>query len=178
MARVIRTTETIDSKDGKRYVYRLIGNVHYDTFNGNGWIPQTREKDVMVFAWSGNNVIVNGSGTALMVSDTVNFWTHAYKNTNRNTMGDRFVSEYPIAGGWGVRFDLPNNSLVNGYVNFKLSGEVKVAALTDFNFYHEYAHRTIVGDVSVSIGSGGSINIGTGGTDVAKAKALGIILPV
>lgn len=178
-SRVIRTGETIASNDGTCHVYRLIGDVQYDTFTGNGWIPQTREKDIMVFAWSGNNIIVNGSRKGTMICDVIDFWNHGYKYTAYNYLGSsRFIDEYPPLGnGWGVRYDLPNNSPINGYVNFKLTSEIEIAALNNFNFYHEYAHRTIIGDVSVSVGTSGVINIGINGTDVAKAPVIGVFIP-
>lgn len=89
---------------------------------------------------------------------------NVYGQSRYDSLGDERVVEHSVPGGRGIRFDLPANVILGGLIYIKMEFEVSVTVLTksDFNMYSGYAHRTLVGSVSISTsGAGFSVNSGT-----------------
>lgn len=174
-SRVIREGK-IETGDGVRHIYRLIGTAVYDkSYDSEIGIPVYRLKDALAFAWTGNNVIMNEGKNGSVTCDVYNQKDGSYVRTDVNKFGSRFIKEYPTPPGWALQIKLPGNSPYYIYSNFIISGEVRIAAKNDFTFYLEYGHKVVAGTANVSI-KGVEISFGPA-VNVSKAPTIGVFTP-
>lgn len=137
--RVIRTENIIWEPNGPYYIYRLLGEAEYE--QSTGQIPVARGKDAMLFSWKGSLYRLDIQKLGTMIVDQFNL-LGSYKQTFYEYLGySRFLTEYnSFSNGWGMHYDLPNDTLVSRYGNFKFCNDLMIAAGSDFNLYNIYAH--------------------------------------
>lgn len=169
--RVVRQTDYVTNTQTYS-TFRINTSVVFDrlsTYN-----PQIRLKDLLSFHWT-TNALILGDKSGYFICDVQDFFSKKYKSTSYSYMGSNIVKEYPSGADWGIMYDLPANSLINGYYNFRLGGEVTIGVTENFNLYSAYAHKRLAGNISVST-SGAGLSFSGTGIDVSPTPVLTVII--
>lgn len=169
--RVVRQADYITNTQTYS-TFRINTSVVFDrlsTYN-----PQIRLKDLLSFHWT-TNALILGDKSGYFICDVQDFFSKKYKSTSYSYMGSKIVKEYPSGADWGIMYDLPANSLINGYYNFRLGGEVTIGVTENFNLYSAYAHKRLAGNISVST-SGAGLSFSGTGIDVSPTPVLTVII--
>lgn len=166
-------------REGKYYTnsktyakFRVSAGVEFD--RSNFYNPQIRLQDVLAMHLTTETLVI-GEKSGYFVCDVHNMWNKKYKSTSTSVLNSKEVKEYPSQATWGLLYDLPGNSLANGYTNFRLGGEFTVGVTENFNYYASYAHKRLAGSISVSTSSAG-ISFGGTGIDTSPTPLLSVII--
>lgn len=175
--RVIRTENIIWEPNGPYYIYRLLGEAEYE--QSTGQIPVARGKDAMLFSWKGALYTLDIQKLGTMIVDQYSL-LGSYKGTFYEYMGvSENVTEYNgFSKAWGMHYDLPNDTLVSRYGNFKFCNDLMIAAGSDFMVYNFYAHcRTTASTANVTIDEENGYVLDSGTCMMTYAPDLYIQIP-